>query len=349
MINWQKIIVKPESSLKDVIAVIDKSALQFAVVLNEKKQLLGSVTDGDVRRAIIKGLDLNTSISKIMNSNPIFAYESSSKIKQVNIMRKFSIKHLPILNIEDEVVGILSYSELTDIDQKQNVVVVMAGGLGLRLRPLTDDLPKPMLLLDDKPILEHIIINFIKQGFNNFIISVNYKANIIKDYFKNGDKWDIKISYVQEDSKLGTAGALALLDCSMNKPLIVTNGDVLTNLDFTDLLKFHSNKKSDATMVLKSLQFKFPFGIPELVQDRIIAINEKPLKKFLINAGIYVFSPKIIKLLPKEKIDMTEFFEKLIKNKKNIFSYKMSNDWIDIGEKRDYYKLKDKLSDFIND
>lgn len=349
MENWEKIIVDPKKSLKEVVGIIDKYALQFAIVSDKEKKLLGSVTDGDIRRAIIKGYDFDEPISKIMNSKPIFVHESTSKIKQINIMKKNSIKHLPIINDDKIVVGIKSFSELTDVDKKSNLIVIMAGGLGLRLRPLTEDLPKPMLLLDDKPILEHIILNFIKQGFYNFIISVNYKSNIIKNYFQNGDKWGIKISYLQEKSKLGTAGALSLLDKKTNQPIIVTNGDILTSLEFSNVLKFHSKKKSDATMVLKSFELQFPFGVPKLRRDRIVSIKEKPIKKILINAGVYVFSPSVLKFLSTERRDMTELFEKLIKNKKNIFSYKMSNDWIDIGEKRDYFKLKDKFSDFIND
>ena len=260
MKNWKKIIVEPKMSLEEVIRIIDKTALQIAIVLDENKKLFGTVTDGDIRRSILRGLNLKTSIDEVMNSNPLFAYKTTPKNELIDIMKKNSVQHLPIIDDHNKVVGISSYSELTEINEKSNIVVIMAGGLGLRLRPLTENIPKPMLLLDDKPILEHIISNFIKEGFKYFYISVNYKSDVIKNYFKNGKKWGVKIYYLEEKSQLGTAGALSLLKSRLSEPIIVVNGDVVTNLSISNVIKFHNKENSVATMVTKSLKFQLPFG-----------------------------------------------------------------------------------------
>ena len=225
----------------------------------------------------------------------------------------------------------------------------MAGGLGLRLRPLTEHIPKPMLLLDDKPILEHIIANFIKEGFKYFYISVNYKSDIIKNYFKNGSEWGIKISYLEEKSQLGTAGSLSLLKSSLNEPIIVVNGDVVTNLSISNVIKFHNKENSVATMVTKSLKFQLPFGVPVIKGNEILSINEKPMKNIKVNAGIYVLSPITLELLPKDKIDMTDFFKMLVKSKKKVLAFQMNDNWIDVGEKQEYVKAKNKIADFFYD
>ena len=349
MKNWKKIIVEPKMSLEEVIKIIDKTALQIAIVLDKNKKLFGTVTDGDIRRAILKGLNLKTSIDEVMNSNPFFAYKKTSKNELIDIMKKNSVQHLPIVDADNKVLGISSYSELTEINEKSNVVVIMAGGLGLRLRPLTENIPKPMLLLDDKPILEHIISNFIKEGFKYFYISVNYKSDVIKNYFKNGNKWGIKISYLEEKSQLGTAGALSLLKSRLSEPIIVVNGDVVTNLSISNVIKFHTKENSVATMVTKSLKFQLPFGIPEIKGNDILSINEKPMRNIKVNAGIYVLSPSTLELLPKNKIDMTDFFKMLVKSRKKVLAFQMNEKWVDIGEKQEYAKVKNKIADFLND
>ena len=349
MKNWKKIIVYSDMSLGDVIKIIDKTALQIAIVLTKDKKLLGTVTDGDIRRAIIKGLNLKTKIDKIMNSNPLFAYRSTTKLKLIDLMKKNSIKHIPIVDDKENVIEISSYSELIEIDEKSNVVVIMAGGLGLRLRPLTENIPKPMLLLDDKPILEHIISNFIKEGFKYFYISVNYKSDVIKNYFKNGNDWGVSISYLEEKSELGTAGALSLLKSSLHESILVVNGDVVTNLSISNVLKFHNKQNSLATMVIKSLKFQLPFGIPTIKGDEILSIDEKPVKNIKVNAGIYVLSPSALEFLPEDKIDMTDFFKILVRNKKKVLAFQMNDKWVDIGEKQQYVKVKNKIADFFND
>ena len=349
MKNWKKIIVYSDMSLGDVIKIIDKTALQIANVLTKDMKLLGTVTDGDIRRAIIKGLNLKTKIDKIMYPNPLFAYKNTTKLKLIDLMKKNSIKHIPIVDDNKNVIGISSYSELIEIDEKSNAVVIMAGGLGLRLRPLTEHIPKPMLLLDDKPILEHIIANFIKEGFKYFYISVNYKSDIIKNYFKNGSEWGIKISYLEEKSQLGTAGSLSLLKTSLNEPIIVVNGDVVTNLSISNVIKFHNKENSVATMVTKSLKFQLPFGVPVIKGNEILSINEKPMKNIKVNAGIYVLSPITLELLPKGKIDMTDFFKMLVKSKKKVLAFQMNDNWIDVGKKQEYVKAKNKIADFFYD
>ena len=328
MKNWKKIRVFQDSTLEKTIKIIDKTATKFAVVTDNNDELIGVVTDGDIRRSILKHLDLNITINKIMNKHPVFLDASCSEFELLSTMRSKSVHHIPIVNKNKKVVKVISLSELVGIEKKENEILIMAGGLGTRLKPLTNNTPKPMLLINEKPILEYIIENFIKQGFYKFKISVNYKYQIIKNYFGDGSKWNIDITYLQEKETLGTAGCLSIYKNKPKSKFIVINGDVITNLKFNDLLNFHDEEKSIATVVLKKEKLSIPYGVVNISDTKITSIDEKPTSNYFVNAGIYVFDPKIFNYISSGKLDMPELIQHTINSNETVSGYPLKKSLI---------------------
>mgnify|MGYP000515973775 FL=1 len=260
-INWQKVVIEPSTSIKEALRVIDKEALRVALVV-DKNKLVGMVTDGDVRRGIIQGIELSASVSEVMNTNPVNANASLSSQDLKVLMHSRKILSLPIVNDDDQLVGLKTLYDTLVIEKRENPVFIMAGGFGTRLKPLTDNCPKPMLKVGGKPMLETLINNFKNHGFYKFYISTHYLPEVIMDYFGNGDNFDVEITYVHEETPLGTGGALSLLPNDLPKePLIMINGDILTNVDFGKVLDFHVKQASDATMCVRDYEVKIPFSI----------------------------------------------------------------------------------------
>lgn len=341
MKNWKQILVTEDASLKDIIKILNDNASQFVIVSNPEFRLLGVVTDGDIRRSILNDFDLNIPIKKVMNKDPIYASSNYSNLELIKLMKKFSIQHIPILS-NSKIIDLVSLKDLINIETDKTTIVIMAGGLGRRLRPLTEKTPKPMLLIDEKPILEHILKNFIDQGFVNFKISVNYKSEVIKKYFKDGRKFGVNIDYLEEKKALGTAGCLSMLSINDNKPFILINGDIITNLNFKSLLNYHKKQNSIATVVVKNETFQIPFGVVKITNKKIKNIDEKPIQSFYINAGIYVLSPNFLKFIKNDTIDMPDLLKLAIKSKKIVASFPLKEDWIDIGEFNQFNKLQKK-------
>ncbi|EHH0538165.1 NTP transferase domain-containing protein [Campylobacter lari] len=328
----------------------DSSGLRLLIIGDKDKW--GIVTDPDVRKALLNGFTLNDSIEKIVNYNPIVAYENDSKEKILNLSTQYNIYQIPILNHKNQIIGIENILENT-ILYKNNIVVIMAGGLGTRLRPLTENIPKPMLKVGNKPILEIIIERFKKQGFKNFILCVNYKADIIENYFKDGKSFDVNIQYTYENKRMGTAGALSLIKDVGKQPFFVTNGDILADINYNTMLNHHIDKKSLATMGVRKHFYQIPYGVV-ITNDKnqIIDIEEKPEYSFLVNSGVYVLNPEIIDLIPKnEFFDMPKLFENIKEvNKKSV--YFIEDYWIDIGRHDEYKQANEDIKNFhgfIND
>ncbi|WP_078555814.1 nucleotidyltransferase family protein [Bacillus alkalicellulosilyticus] len=339
MNNWGSIVVKPSTSIMDTIKLIDQMGMQIAIVASEEYQLLGTVTDGDIRRAILKNIPLDKPINLVMNPNPRFAKSSDKESKIHSIIKNTSIKHLPIVDENKRIVNIISLDELIKSEKKENVVVLMAGGLGTRLKPLTDNIPKPLLRVGPKPILETTLESFVAYNFSNFYISVNYRADLIKGYFNDGSKWGTNIQYIEENKRLGTAGALSLLPESIKGPIIIMNGDVLTKVNFDELLKFHETQGAAATMCVREYIYQVPYGVVKTRGNQIDKIEEKPSYKFFVNAGIYVLNPEVIDLIPKDEFyDMPTLFEVLNKNKYTTNVFPIHEYWLDIGQIPDYEK-----------
>ncbi len=338
--DLNKYFVKYNTKISKVLKIINSNEIKFIVVIDNDKNLLGTVTDGDIRRTILKKIDLNSSVNLIMNKNPITANMNLSKKELIKIMKRNSIQQLPLLDEEDYVVDIAFFNELVNPILRNNPVFIMLGGLGKRLRPLTKDIPKPMLMIGNKPILERIFDLLIDQGFKDFYFSINFKGDLIEKYFGDGSKWGVNITYINEDKQMGTAGSLSLIKKKFLNDILVLNGDLFTDMNFVKLLDFHKYKNSDATMVVNEKEFEIPYGVITLKNDKILKISEKPKTKFHINSGIYVLSPNFLRKIPTKFFDMTDFFDEMIKQKKNVNAYVSNELWIDIGSIKEFKKTK---------
>ncbi|TKI72839.1 CBS domain-containing protein [Lysinibacillus mangiferihumi] len=346
MKQWQKTLVNQNHTLLDTMKIIDDSSLQFAVVVDEEQHLLGTVTDGDIRRGILRGEGLDVTITSIMNSNPISARSGQNYHKYKQLMKSKMLKQLPIVDDNNKIINIL-FADNIETSLNKNTVVLMLGGLGTRLRPLTNDTPKPMLRVGNKPILETIIEGFKQYGYTNFIFSVNYKKEIIQDYFQNGEAFDVTIEYIEEDKKMGTAGALSLLKNRPTKPFFVMNGDLLTQINFDQLMQFHNEHNSIGTMCVREYEFQIPYGVIETSGADLKMIKEKPIHRSFINAGIYVLDPEVFDYIPENQFyDMPALFEQLIEQGKKTLAFPIHEYWLDIGQMDDYNRANDELKEF---
>ena len=348
MRKWREILVRPESTILETIAVIDKGSMQIALVVDTNEKLLGTVSDGDVRRGILKGFLMTDSVSMIMNTTPTVASSNSSREELRDLMHKLEVRQIPVVDAERRIIGMETWLEALIHSPKDNPVVLMAGGAGRRLGSLTAGCPKPLLKVGDKPILQTILESFIECGFHNFYFSVNYRADMIQNYFGNGDKWGVQIQYLLEKSPLGTAGALGLLPDKPTEPIIVMNGDILTKVDFEHLLTFHTKAKSCATMCIRDYQTQVPYGVVEIDEHRLVAIHEKPIQQFFVSAGIYVFDPDIVEFLPTVgRMDMPELFHAVLEANRDTAVFPIREYWIDIGRVDDYEKANGEYADIF--
>ncbi len=337
MKNWKKAVVRPDTTIRTTIEAIDSCGTQIAVVVDENNKLLGTVSDGDVRRAILKGILLENQVDQIMNPRPTTISSNESRESILALMRSRRFLQIPVVDNEGCLVAIEFLDELVQQTRRTNPVVLMAGGLGSRLQSLTADCPKPLLKVGSKPILETIIENFMEHGFYRFYISVNYKAEMIERYFGDGSRLGIEISYIRENERLGTAGALSLLPEGINEPLLVMNADLLTKVNFSHLLTFHSEHKPMATMCVREYEFQVPYGVVKVDKHRLLGIEEKPVQRFFVNAGIYALSPEVLKLIPANTFfDMPTLFEKIIQLHQETAVFLVNEYWMDIGQTDDF-------------
>lgn len=338
-----KSVLKTSNSIREAILNLNNTGLQICFVCDERK-LLGTVTDGDIRRAIIKNKNLNNSVKEIMNKNYLSIRESSTAQRAQTLMSYYKINQIPVVGKNNELINVFFAETIENLVEYKNPVIIMAGGYGKRLMPLTKYCPKPLLPLLGKPIIEHIIIKLKNEGFKNIFISTHYLANMIKDYFGSGNKLGVSINYIDENIPLGTAGCLSKFDPNNNMDFIVCNGDVLTGISFSKLLNYHLKNKSSATMAVKEYFFQNPFGVVKTNGLKIKSITEKPLKKSYINAGIYVFKNRIKKILKKnKKIDMPDFFRLLTRKKHKTIVFPIFENWIDIGDAKEYESVQKKF------
>lgn len=340
-----EILLKTTDTIREALKVIDKGTMSIAIVIDDNQKFLGTLNDGDIRRSLLNDYSLDSTIENIYTADAITCNVSESKEQIIKKAIKYKVYQIPILDEEDTLVDIEDLATLLTKIEKRNKVVLMAGGLGTRLQPLTDDTPKPLLKVGTKPILETIINNFATYGFTDIIISVNYKAEMIKNYFGDGSKFGVHITYIEEQKRLGTAGALSLLLEKPNEPFFVMNGDLLTNVNFSHFLDFHSFGNAIATMCVREFQYQIPYGVIETSNDKITSIKEKPTQKFFVNAGIYLLSPKVLSYIPTDKFyDMPTLFENLINANKNVLSFPIHEYWLDIGQHNDFIQANDEYS-----
>lgn len=337
MKKWKEILVSPRVEIREAIQKLDSGGAQIVLVVDEAGRLLGTVTDGDVRRGILKGLAFTEEVRRIMNPRPTVCAPDSTREVVLATMKSKGLHHLPLVDAQGVVMGLDTLDEMIHSRFKENRVVLMAGGLGSRLRPLTQDCPKPMLKVGNKPLLETILENFIEHGFRRFDISVNYMAEVVKSYFGDGSAFGVEINYLHENKRLGTAGALSLLPEIPAEPLFVMNGDLLTKVNFSQLLDFHVTHGSMATMCVREYDHQVPYGVVKIDNHRITAIEEKPVQRFFVNAGIYVLAPEALRLIePGQALDMPALFERMMGQGRETVVFPVREYWLDVGHLADY-------------
>lgn len=350
MRSIDKIKLNPNSSVREAMIAIDDGAMKIAVVVDEQGKLVGVLTDGDIRRGLIDGMSLSSPIKTIIKTNPVVCYVNDSREDILAKSLGKKIYHLPVLDANNKVVGVEDIDALLEGKKYTNKVVLMVGGLGSRLRPLTESTPKPMLKVGNKPILETIIGNFKQYGFKDIILSVNYKAEVVKSYFGDGKNFGVNIEYIHEDKRMGTAGALSLMRGKFNEPFFVMNGDLLTNVNFEHFLNFHNANNSVATMAVREYEYQVPFGVVNEDKGKITAIVEKPIQRYYVNAGIYILNPEVIDIIPKDEFyDMPTLFEDLIKANKAPIPFPVHEYWLDIGQINELERAREEYANIFEE
>ncbi|MDF1589761.1 MAG: nucleotidyltransferase family protein [Gammaproteobacteria bacterium] len=345
MNQFKNVLVHSQLTLKEAMLKLDQTALQVLLVVDSDSKLLGTITDGDIRRGLLKGLGLDEVIESIVFTTPTIGYinETNQEIIKKAVAKK--LHQIPIVDAERRVVGLKEIDELLKPDIKPNKVVLMVGGLGTRLHPLTQDTPKPMLKVGDKPILQTIVERFASYGFVNIVMCVNFKAETIQSYFGDGKEFGANIEYVLEQERMGTAGALSLLTTKPSEPFFVMNGDLLTNVNFESLLDYHQTHQAVATMCVREYDFQVPYGVVNIDGHKVTSIIEKPVHNFFVSAGIYMLSPQTLDLIPNgEYYDMPTLFETLIEQNQNTVSFPIHEYWLDIGRMNEYEQANREYS-----
>jgi dTDP-glucose pyrophosphorylase len=346
MKNIENVKLHINSTIKQALEIIDKAAMQIALIVDENDKLLGTLTDGDIRRGLLKGLDLNSSIESIIFKTPTIAKISDTKEDILKNALSKKLHQIPIVDENGKIIGIQEIEELIKPKEKANKVILMVGGLGTRLRPLTDNIPKPMLKVGNKPILETILLNFKKYGFKNIILCVSYKSEIIENYFGDGSKFDLNIKYIHENKRMGTAGALSLIEEVIEESFFVMNGDLLTNINFENMMNYHNQNNAMATMGVREYDFQVPYGVVNVNGENILSIEEKPVHNFFVSGGVYILNKNTLDYIPNNKYyDMPTLFEKLIKEKKKTISFPIREYWIDIGRLEEYKKANEEYDE----
>ena len=345
--NVRDNMVSSDTTILETLKIIDTHGVPIGLVHNGSV-LCGTVTDGDIRRGILAGVQLTDGVNAVMNTAPITAPSGTSGSEAAQLMRRHAIGHLPLVDQDGRITDLKVLKDFDPKKEGENPVVLMAGGRGTRLQPLTEDMPKPMLEIGGRPILETIIERFVTQGFSRIFLSVNYKADLIEAHFGDGSIWGADISYLHEDEALGTGGALALLPERPTSPLIVMNGDVLTKVNFLHLVRYHENHDAPATMSVREYRFTVPFGVVEAEAAVLVSIAEKPEHTFFVNAGIYVIDPDVLDAIPVGKaMDMPDLFQKLLEDGKRPTVFPLREYWMDIGRLDDLDQAKRDYAEFF--
>ncbi len=328
----------------EVMARINENAKGIALVVDPEGRFLDTVTDGDLRRAVLAGLDLKQPVSVLRGRRknpPLTAPEHTPPAAAVELMRQHGLRHLPLLDAQGRVASLAAWSDFLEEKAPDLALsaLVMAGGKGLRLRPLTEEVPKPLLPLGDRPLLERTIGRLRDAGVRRVFMATHYKPEAFTSHFGAGDDFGVDIDYIEEDQPLGTAGALALL--SPQEPLLVINGDIVTDLNYRALLAFHEESRADLTVGVREYEFKVPYGVVDTDGVVIRAVKEKPVQRFFVNAGVYLLQPQVCDLVPKgQRFDMTDLIATLLERGRCVVAFPISEYWIDIGQMADYEKAQ---------
>lgn len=333
---WRKALLPANATIAQAIHNLDESHLQIVLVVSSEGVLLGTITDGDIRRSFLRGLDLSSPIDAIVHRDPMVVPPEMSRETVLHLMQANKLRQLPVIDTHRHVVGLHLWDEITVASIRPNLMVIMAGGLGTRLRPHTEDCPKPLLPIAGKPMLEHIIERAKIEGFRHFVLAIHYLGHMIEDYFGNGDRWQVEIDYLREEAPLGTAGALGLLNPRPEMPFVVSNGDILTDIHYGEMLDFHDRYSAAATMAVRLHEWQHPFGVVTIKDVDIVRLEEKPVNRTHINAGVYALDPTALDVLASsEPCDMPTLFERLQERGNRTVAYPIHEPWLDVGRPDD--------------
>lgn len=352
MHNWREILLKQNDTLARAIEVLELQALRIVLVVDDDKKILGTITDGDIRRALLRHSGMDTPLYGIMHKNPVVASVRDSREALLSMMKRAGALQIPVIDeTTGRIVGLETMQQLlTQKKSLDNPVFLMAGGFGKRLQPLTNDIPKPLLKIGKKPVLETIMEQFIDAGFHDFYISTHYKAEMIEEYFGSGVKWGVSVKYIHERKPLGTAGALSLLPDDLSTlPVIMMNGDLLTKINFEQLLDFHEEQDGVATMCVREYDFQVPYGVVDAENYQMVGIKEKPVQRFFVNAGIYVLSQETIRSVPRDQVlDMPDLLLQQVENDQKVNIFPIHEYWLDIGRIDEFERAQSDFGRFFS-
>jgi len=334
---WRDLLIAPSATMREAIARIDAGNAGIVLVTDKDQRLVGTVTDGDVRRGLLRGLSLTDAVTEVMNRTPTTAGHRDDRGAILALMKRKLFHQIPLVDERGRLVGLETLDELLQPGRRETPVVLLAGGLGMRLRPLTEEVPKPMLRIGDKPILESILESFIEYGFYRFHLAVNYKADVIERHFGDGSRWDVEIGYLRETEQLGTVGPLSLLADLPSEPVLVMNADILTRVNFLQLVDYHRANQAVATVCVREHRHTVPYGVVSMSDDsQLVGIEEKPVHRSMVSAGIYVIQPEALReLQPGRHCDMPTFLQSLMARKQRVIGFPIHEFWLDIGRLED--------------
>lgn len=342
---WRKAILPAQATIQQAISNLDQVAVKIVLVVNEAGELEGTISDGDIRRGLLKGLDLNSLIANVIHRNALVVPPEMTREMVMQLMVANKIQQIPVVDEHRHVVGLHLWDEIATPPVRSNLMVIMAGGMGTRLRPHTENCPKPLLPVAGKPMLEHIIEHAKLEGFSHFVMAVHYLGHMIEEHFGNGEQFGVKIDYLREQTPLGTAGALGLLSPRPDAAFVVTNGDVITDIRYGELLDFHVRHDAAATMAVRVHEWQHPFGVVQTQGVEIVGFEEKPIARSHINAGVYALDPDALNALPCEsRCDMPTLFERLQEQSRRTVAYPMHEPWLDVGRPEDLRHANGQLN-----
>ena len=334
--NWRQALLPSNATIGQAINNLNETSFRIVLVATEVGVIEGTLSDGDIRRGILKGLDLNSPITTIIRRKALVVPQEMKRELVIQLMLANKIQQIPIVDDQHHIVGLHLWDEITLPPKRPNIMVIMAGGMGTRLLPYTENCPKPLLHVAGKPMLEHIIERAKLEGFNHFVIAIHYLGQMIEEHFGDGKSLRVKIDYLREKTPLGTAGALSLLDPIPEAPFIVTNGDVITDIRYAELLDFHTRHCAASTMAVRVHEWQHPFGVVQTNGVEIVGFEEKPIARSHINAGIYALSPEALSVLTAhEHCDMPSLFERIQNKNQRTVAYPMHEPWLDVGRPDD--------------
>jgi dTDP-glucose pyrophosphorylase len=335
-VMWHQAILPAHSTIEQAIRNLDQGGIKIVLVVNERAELEGTISDGDIRRGLLKGLDINSPITNVIHRNALVAPPEMARELVMQLMVANKIQQIPVVNEHHHIVGLYLWDEITTAPVRPNLMVIMAGGMGTRLLPHTENCPKPLLPVAGKPMLEHIIERAKLEGFSHFMLAIHYLGHMIENHFGNGDRLGVRIDYLREQSPLGTAGALGLLNPCPEAPFVVTNGDVITDIRYGELLDFHIRHDAAATMAVRVHEWQHPFGVVQTRGVEIVGFEEKPVARSHINAGVYALNPDVLSAINADThCDMPTLFERLQAQDKRTVAYPMHEPWLDVGRPDD--------------